>query len=354
MSTLAIITCVLLGALAGGMLRMTRISFDYLIYGFYGIGFAFGLKWLASVTEAEPVVEQGATHSHMMESLGIFIVCAFCAYVVPLRRVSFPNIEELSFPSFRTFVDWGAGVTQKRSRRTHGITPGQRIYFETAIKFGALIAVADGREEPREYAALLSFFQIDTTEFPEARQLYRQQISNPQTMSAILKPFILEFGTGSAICETFLMGMCQIAKADGQAHRSEIARIRLAGDRLGINSFDISRILMSAGLIDNNPEDYFDAFERHQRASGNYQRQQSRQREQARQARAYPSSEREKHLATLGLSNGAKAAEIKSAYRALARKYHPDKLASQNLPETEMARAEAMMVKINQAYEYLK
>jgi len=52
------------------------------------------------------------------------------------------------------------------------------------------------------------------------------------------------------------------------------------------------------------------------------------------------------YYAVLGLSKRAKAKEIKSAYRKLALKYHPDKA-------EDKEEAEAKFVKISEAYAVL-
>lgn len=60
-------------------------------------------------------------------------------------------------------------------------------------------------------------------------------------------------------------------------------------------------------------------------------------------------------LAILGLpeqTTGAK--RIKSAYRKLARKYHPDILASKNISEAEKDRTAQKMQEINGAYDWLQ
>lgn len=55
------------------------------------------------------------------------------------------------------------------------------------------------------------------------------------------------------------------------------------------------------------------------------------------------------YYAILGVSRDASAAEIKKAYRALARKHHPDKAAP-----TDRAAAEARIKEVNEAYAVLK
>jgi len=58
---------------------------------------------------------------------------------------------------------------------------------------------------------------------------------------------------------------------------------------------------------------------------------------------------REDHLRTLGLSPGVTMSEIRSTYRKMAAKYHPDKARS----EAQRKRLDAQMRKINEAYTWL-
>ena len=54
----------------------------------------------------------------------------------------------------------------------------------------------------------------------------------------------------------------------------------------------------------------------------------------------------------LGLSKGAGEAEIKKAYRSMAKKYHPDKVAY--LGEDVRKSAEQKLQEVNEAYEKIK
>lgn len=61
-----------------------------------------------------------------------------------------------------------------------------------------------------------------------------------------------------------------------------------------------------------------------------------------------------RYTQALGVSEDASMAEIKKAYRKLVKEYHPDKLASEHMPEDYVEFANKKIIEINEAYEYLK
>lgn len=61
-----------------------------------------------------------------------------------------------------------------------------------------------------------------------------------------------------------------------------------------------------------------------------------------------------KYTEVLGVGEDASMAEIKKAYRKLVKEYHPDKLASEGMPEDYIAFANDKIRQINEAYEYLE
>ena len=56
----------------------------------------------------------------------------------------------------------------------------------------------------------------------------------------------------------------------------------------------------------------------------------------------------------LGVEADASDAEVKKAYRRIAREYHPDVLASKGLPEEFMTFAKEKLQTVNQAYDQIK
>ncbi len=56
----------------------------------------------------------------------------------------------------------------------------------------------------------------------------------------------------------------------------------------------------------------------------------------------------------LGVDKNDDLTTIKKAYRRLAKEYHPDKMASQGMPDDYMKFANEKIAKINEAYDYLK
>jgi len=67
-----------------------------------------------------------------------------------------------------------------------------------------------------------------------------------------------------------------------------------------------------------------------------------------------PRDELAEAYALLGLKMGASADEVKRAYREKAKKYHPDALRAQGLPEEMIRRGTEMMAKINAAVDTIE
>lgn len=65
-------------------------------------------------------------------------------------------------------------------------------------------------------------------------------------------------------------------------------------------------------------------------------------------------AEKARHLATLGLGAGADQGDVKSAYRKLAKRYHPDRQQSTTQTQAQRDQAQARMQQLNEAYDWLQ
>ena len=123
----------------------------------------------------------------------------------------------------------------------------------------------------------------------------------------------------------FLFG---IGGADGEFHQSELNMLRLIAQYLGITT-----------------SDYTSIFERHVGYSDpNYS-------DSSRSSSSSTSYSKDPYR-VLGIDSSATDDEVKKAYRRMAMKYHPDRVAG--MSEELQRNAAEQMKEINQAYEVIK
>lgn len=116
----------------------------------------------------------------------------------------------------------------------------------------------------------------------------------------------------------FLFG---IGGADGEFHQSELSMLRLIAQYLGISQYDYTSIL-----------------ERHVGHSSN-------------QAFGHSNNQKDPYK-VLGITEDATDDEVRRAYRRMAMKYHPDRVAG--MSEELQRNAAEQMKEINTAYEAIK
>jgi len=210
-------------------------------------------------------------------------------------------------------------IRQKRRDR-------KSLFYESAIAMGALIASADGDAAKAELNTLREYFSIDTAEFPDAGKIYNEQLQHPRSVSQILTEFADEFQDEFELKETFLFGMGMVAMADGVLHDQEAKILSDIAYVLGISASHANRILATLNISFGHGGDQNQGYNQYGASS---------------------------YYAVLGLQQSATLDEVKIAYRTLVRRYHPDVLRSQNLPDEQLASAEQMMREINTAYEWI-
>ena len=205
------------------------------------------------------------------------------------------------------------------------------VFYRTVLRFGASLAMADGSADASELAQLKRFFDIGPDTFPDAARVFNEELSVQSSVETILSEFSQVFADAAELRESFLVGMCSVALADGHLHDGELRKLRLAASVLRLGEQSLSRAFLAAGFD-------FSAFMRDNRSGvGSTSRSDRNTRE----------------LQVLGLKPEATSDQIRAAYRELVKRYHPDRLRGQGLPENEIAKSEAILQRINVAYDYL-
>lgn len=341
MAALTVLLLAIVGICGGFLLRIVRFPLEYVWIVITGLGIAGLARIAVSAPRAEAVMGQPILLTvpnlivlAVMLASGVYLADNPRA-LIKLKNVRFDPVAELN-KSAGMFED----VTltfRTRQQRKRSRAGRIDLYYEAVLKFGALIAAADGKAEEREYEALKGAFAIDAQNIPNPRKLYQAQLNEPESMKEILRLLKVAYPPRSGAMETFVFGMCQVVRADGRVHDREVSLLRIAAESLGFSHFDTARIFLMAGLTEAPRE-----------------RERAYAYEQGGGRPSHQRPEREEHLMTLGLKAGATPAEIKRAYRRLARKHHPDRLMSQGLSAAEMEKAEEIMVKLNAAYAALE
>ena len=121
-----------------------------------------------------------------------------------------------------------------------------------------------------------------------------------------------------------------VAAADGRLAEGEAELLRAAAPALGLNA------------------SHYHYFRRRYFAAGYQDGRNGGQPDRGGQ------SELERAYARLGCSPSDSDDKIKSAYRRLAMRYHPDRLKAEGVPESMIAMANKSMAEINDAWETVK
>jgi DnaJ like chaperone protein len=210
----------------------------------------------------------------------------------------------------------------------------EKLFYETVVRFGAMLAKVDGNADSSELMQLKRFFSLDDTKLLGAARVFNEALEASLTIESVLGPFADEFEDSAELKESFLVGMLSVALADGVFDPREFALIQQAIHRLSLSQSAFERILAAAGLSDRDGQGS---------SSSGFDPLKSK-----------PSnSHRVMKLRILGLEDGADRAAISTAYRLLVRRYHPDVLRGQGMPQDEISKAESILVQVNLAYEVL-
>lgn len=200
------------------------------------------------------------------------------------------------------------------------------VFCSSAAAMLAKMAKADGRISKVEIAAVEAAFMklgFSARARKHAIEVFRKAKDDSRTIYEYAREFTSVVGNED-VRVIFYEMLWDIACADGELSSVEKAILEKITLHLHINSswygvFYRERIRSNSGEYapedDNNINDAY---------------------------------------SQLGVSRSASDDEIKKAYRSLAKRYHPDTLKAQGLPDEMVARANERMSKINSAWSAIK
>ncbi len=192
--------------------------------------------------------------------------------------------------------------------RGRGQRRRQVAFTIAAIALAAKMARADGYASPDEFATFQRLFRVPENEQLNAERFYRMAQGSTAGFEAYAMQAAALLGAGSPVLEDLLEALLLIAVTDG-VHPDEVAYLDAVAARFGFSAADYARI--KARYIAPSPEDPY---------------------------------------VVLGVTPGAGLDEVKAAYRALVKDYHPDRHMAEGTPPEFLRVAEHRMAAINGAY----
>ncbi len=196
----------------------------------------------------------------------------------------------------------------------------QAAFTMGVVVLGAKMAKADGRVTRAEIEAFKRVFHINPAQEAAVGRLFDRARLSADGFEPYAFQLAHVFRRNAAVLEEILSGLFIIAAADyAGLSPAEIVFLKRISFIFGFDREDFARIAARSGV--RMPE-----------------------REQARN----PVNEA---FEILGVAESAAPDAIKSAYRALIREHHPDKLMAAGMPPEFVATATEKMKRINAAYD---
>jgi DnaJ like chaperone protein len=219
---------------------------------------------------------------------------------------------------------WGFSyfVRRKISEYERSQTETHNTFVFLLVNILVKVAQIDGKVTRAESATILRFFQYNLhysqNQLLWVKELVREALKSDISLEQLLAEFRQKFAYEPRLI--LLELIYKVLFSNEHVSEPELQLVRNIAEYLDISSFEQR------------------AFEARYR--GGYRPTAPQQPDEAR------------YYETLGLKPGASFAEIKTAYRKLSMKYHPDKVG--HLGDEFKKVAEDKMKDLNVAYEYLK
>ena len=178
------------------------------------------------------------------------------------------------------------------------------------IALAAKMAKADGVVTRDEIVAFREVVQVPPEEVKNVGRVWDMARRDVNGYEAYAQQIAKLFNPGSPVLEKLIGTLFHIAKADGVIHENEITYLKRVSAIFGFSEMDFDRLqaVFGDGKVDSP-------------------------------------------YSVLGIEPTANDTEVKSAYRALVRENHPDRLTAQGLPEEFIRTATEKVAAINAAYD---
>jgi DnaJ like chaperone protein len=192
----------------------------------------------------------------------------------------------------------------------------RRIAFATAIiVLGAKLAKADGVVTQDEIRAFKRVFKVDDQDVGDVARIYNQAKTSARGFEPYARQVAALFGHDAVLLEELLVGLFEVARADGELNPAEIDFLRRVGAIFGFDNVAFQQIRARFRAARRDLESTDDAY------------------------------------AVLGLGRTASDDEVKQTYRRLVREHHPDRLVAKGLPQEFVEHANKTLAAINAAYD---
>ena len=239
-------------------------------------------------------------------------------------------------------LDQGAWNPTATGKAAGPADAGRVIFLATTFQLLGCIAKADGRVSEPEIAiarAAMDQLRLNSAQRQAAIDCFTEGKQAAFALDAALDRFQQSCGGQSALLQQLLELLLLIAYADGALHPQAHTRLLQISSRLGFArlQFEALHTLFRA---------------RHGAWRGSDSGTGKRDGDPRRPSTAVNTLSQAYQI--LGLQRDASVDQIKLAYRRLIRQHHPDKLAAQNLPAAELARATDKTREITAAYERIR
>jgi len=222
-----------------------------------------------------------------------------------------------AFWAFTFYVKRQVSAYEKSQTETHN------TFVFLLVNILVKIAQVDGKVTRDEVKTIRHFFQYNLhysqNQLFWVKELIKEALASTVSIESLLQEFRQKFAYQPRLI--LLELIYQVLYSNEKVSDAELQLARNIGEFLEISAYD-----------QRSTEAKYKAGYRGTAAPGEI--------------------DEDKYYAILGLSPGADFSEIKTAYRKLSMKYHPDKVG--HLGEEFKKVAEEKMKEINSAYEYLK